>query len=225
MMRFTVMTKAYVDRGHPQACVGDIGRMDRVAAIVEEFRGAQTAHVVTPRRKLRWWWMIAVVPIAILVTLVMAPAETPTPITTPIDWSREVQRIDAVRMRAFMTSDRTLLDDVLVLRSPAYRHDTAVLQRLAAADIVLDHNPVEVISVEEVERTLVDDIERATIKVVDRLDAHGFVTDTQSVVTESGRGARSWLLRLRRSDAGVWKLYSVTATAWRSSTPASDQGM
>lgn len=225
MIRFTVMAAAYVECCNPQVGVGKVAGMDRVEAIVEQFRQLPSAPVSQPstRRGRRWWFILAFVPLAIVAVLVMRP---PADVVTQpeTDWRAEVHRIDTARMRAFMERNPALLRSILVVGSPAYAHDVALMQDLDARHVVLDRDPFELISVTLRTRSETNGMQRVQLDVVDRLTSHSFLSDSNTIAHNRGRGEREWLIELRRQEDARWRLYSATAAVSRSSTRASDQG-
>ena len=225
MIRFTVMAAAYVEYCNPQVRVRKVSGMDRVEAIVEQFRQIPTAPVPQPatRRRRRCWFLLALVPLVIVAALVMRPAADV--VTEPeTDWRAEVHRIDTARMRAFMERNPELLRSILVVGSPAYTHDIALMQDLNARHVVLDRDPFELISVTLRTRSETNGVQRVQLDVVDRLTSHSFLSDSNTIALNRGRGEREWLIELRRQEDARWRLYSATAAVSKSSTRASDQG-
>ena len=229
MIRFTVMTAAYVDSDNAQVLFRDVSRMDRVEAIVEQFRQLPPADPPSrraPRRK--WWWVLAAVPILIVVVVAVrrgdaAPTEV-APVPHATNWRVVVQHIDDIRMQAFMRRDPELLQQVLVVGSPAYAHDLKVLQQLEVRGLVLDRNPVALVSVRELSASTRDGVEQARLHVVDRLGAHTFMAESSTVVRSGGREARMWFLDMQRRRGRPWRLYAVTAAVSKPSTQVSGQG-
>ena len=226
MIRFTVMAAAYVERCNPQVLIRNVAGMDRVEAIVEQFRQLPSAPVPQPpRRRRRWWFLLALVPLVIVAALAVRPAaDVVTQPSAVTDWRAEVQRIDAIRMRAFMKRDPELLLSILAVGSPAYVHDLTLIQDMEVRRVVLDRDPVELVSVQLRGQSVVNGVERVQLDVVDRLAAHAFVVDSTTVSHNGGRGKRRWLLELRRRGDAAWRLYSATAGASTPSIRASDQG-
>lgn len=203
--------------------------MDRVEAIVEQFRqlpSATSPAGPAPRRKR--WWVLAAVPIVIVVVVALRNGDAvPTkvaqlPPTT--NWRAVVQHIDVTRMQAFIRRDPELLQQVLVVSSPAYGHDLKVLQQLEVRGMVLDRNPIALVSVDEVSTSTRDGVEQVRLRVVDRLEAHAFVADSTTVVRSDGREARTWFLDLQRRRSRTWRLFAVTAAGSKPSSQVLGQG-
>lgn len=220
MIRFTVIAAAYVECCDPQALLGNGAPMDRVEAIIEQFRQLPPAPAVKPTvRRRGWWFLLAIVPIMIVMTVAGRNPET-----SETDWRAEMHRIDTTRMRAFMERKPELLSSILVVGSPAYAHDLEVIRDMEVRHIVLDRDPFEVIAVALRRASVVNGVERAQLEVVDRLTAHAFVSGATKILQGGQRGERTWRLELRRRGDGPWRLYSATAITSKSSIPTSDQG-
>lgn len=228
MIRLTVMVEAYVEARNPQDPMTDVLGMDRVEAILAEFRHLPNDPPPRPIRHKpkRRWWLIATVPLIIVLSVAAFGGRTSTPAAVEaVNWQQEVHRIDGIRMRAFMDRDATMLEQVLVAGSPAAQHDAVVMARLVDQQLRLDRNPVTVLRVRVLGRSTAAGVERVRLEVVDRLAEHAFLTDSGTSVQRDRRDNRTWILQLRRQTGEQWRLYSVTAESTRPSTPTSDPRM
>lgn len=203
--------------------------MDRVEAIIEQFRQLPSATApARPAPRRNRWWVLAAVPIVIVVVVALRNGDAvPTKVAQlppATNWRAVVQHIDVTRMQAFMHRDPELLQQVLVVGSPAHGHDLKVLQQLEVRGMVLDRNPIALVSVREISASTHDGVEQVRLQIVDRLGAHAFVTDSITVVQSGGRKARTWFLDVQRRRGQTWRLFAVTAAGSKPLTQVSGQG-
>lgn len=208
--------------------------MDRLDAIVQELRVAAITPDEPPlrirRRASRRWLLLLLLPVVVVVSVALRPDPTPgiaaTVVRTTDPWTATVERIDRLRMQAFIDDDPAALMRVEVRDSPAFNADLRVMADLRARDVVLDHNPMRVLAVSEEYVTLSGTVQRARLRVTDVLDGYALLDDTGTVVSRiPSRSPRNWLLDLQRTRSSDWKLVEATPAALsQSSAPAKRRG-
>ena len=218
--------------------------MDRIESVVQQLRAAamETPPPEPTKRRvgrrtviLGVGGAVAVVAIAAMAAgLLLRPATPPTVVDEAAPafaqrsgkWDRVIARIDALRMQALVDDDPAALLLAQIYDSPAQRDDLRLMTQLRMQDVTLDHNPLRLVSVEEVFTTLTGDPQRARLRVVDTLEAYALVNDSGTVVSRhAGRGQRSWFIDLQRKPHGSWRMTAVSPADSRPSAQASRQGL
>lgn len=115
-----------------------------------------------------------------------------------------LRRLDAARGTAFARGDVSMLSQVYLTGSPAWRVDRATLQQLVSAGEHAEGLAPRIMSV----LVLASRADEVTLQVDDVLPPYRVVDRSGAAVTEPGRGRRSWLIQLARSPGG-WRMVSV----------------
>lgn len=131
------------------------------------------------------------------------PAEPGAPQST--SWLEVLHALDVERSAAFRAGDPALLARVYAPGSAPLARDAEILaelgsQHLRAVDLVLQIEQVTALSV---------DVERATLRVVDRLAPYRLIDPTGATVqTLPGRAAAGWLVTLAAGPDG-WRISEI----------------
>lgn len=214
--------------------------MDRIESVVQQLRAASIeappSEPTTPRVRRRTL-VIGAVAVLVAITAALLLLRPPVPTVagdaaSSVDvhrageWDRVIARIDTLRMQALVDDDPAALLLAQVYDSPAQRDDLRLMTRLRMQDVTLDHNPLHLVSVDEVFTTLTGDPQRARVRVVDTLEPYALVDDSGTVVSRhAGRGQRTWFIDLQRTAHGAWRMTAVSPAGSQPSARASRQGM
>jgi hypothetical protein len=141
-----------------------------------------------------------------------SPARTRAPASAPnatsprgVVFVAVLRRLDARRDAAFVSGDRTALDDAYVVGSPPYVADARTLDAMLAVGERAAGLALRVRGVEVVARTP----SRAVLRVVDELSPYRVVDRSgRVVVRRPGRDRRWWRVTLRRTHLG-WRIAAV----------------
>lgn len=120
-------------------------------------------------------------------------------------WEREVERLDALRIRAYAEADPALLADVYAPAAPALRTDQQTVRRLAEAGQVLRGARHDLVAVQVVSQSAdaVDLLVRDSLRAGEFRDAQGSV-----IGRTEPRGEQAYRLRLV-AVGGSWRVASV----------------